>query len=99
MSGRFQNIMRPEPEKSPPPQASPTIDKLAKNEVGPVPRTRDRRGRILPRAVLGKDGAGGGRAAGKHQRTMRLGTLYRFEAIVDGHGAEETGRRSYALRR
>jgi hypothetical protein len=80
---RFQDIMRPRLQFAVA-ASMPTIDKLAANEMG-LFHALGTDGAAICLRVLGKDTAAATRPLPDSvRRLLRLGTLYRFQAIVDG---------------
>ncbi|HEY5608961.1 MAG TPA: hypothetical protein VIM38_11560 [Alphaproteobacteria bacterium] len=79
---RFQEIMRPRLRFAVA-ASMPMIDKLAANEVG-LFHALGTEGAAFCLKVLGKDTAAASPLPDGVRRLMRLGTLYRFQAIVDG---------------
>ena len=71
----------------------PTIDKLAANEAS-LFHALSTEGASLCLKMLGKDDAPAATTPPESVRQlMRLGTLYRFQAIAEGHAGEPSRRR------
>ena len=92
LAERFQAIMRGK-LKYGVGASTPTIDKLAANEAS-LFHALGTEGAGFCLKMLGKDDTPGDRAAaGKRPALMRLGTLYRFQAIAEGMPQRKAGRR------